>query len=129
MSFINEMRTRDKWERKPTQTQLTETTRSAGASTCNARCKKTKQVVLHGKGLLPVGWGKQLQVHRMPGSEETPGVQKRGKLCGRRVSERWLPPLGTRLNCGNGSPARAVGIDVVRWVAVRLLGLCVIGTR
>ena len=27
MSFINEMRTRDEWERRPTQTQLTETRR------------------------------------------------------------------------------------------------------
>ena len=41
MSFINEMRTRDKWERKPTQTQLTEV-RSAGADKCNARTQEDK---------------------------------------------------------------------------------------
>ena len=129
MSFINEMRTRDEWERKPTQTQLTETMKEGlqapariilGAGRQNRRCWMGSDCSL---------WAgrNSCGCTRWPGPEETPSVQERGKRCGRHIGKRWLPPLGTQLNCGNGTPARAVGIDVARWVAVRLLGMCVIG--
>ena len=44
------MRSRDEWERKPIQTQLTEKQgKFCRHGTCTARHRKTKQVVLDGK--------------------------------------------------------------------------------
>ena len=62
-----------------------------------------------------------------PSPEKTRSVQERGKRNGKRVSKRWISPLGIRPNCVNGTPARAMGIDVAMWAAVRLLGMRVIG--
>ena len=98
--------------------------RSEGAG--NARRRKRKQVALDGN-CSPWAGRNSCRCTGWPGPEEIPGVQERRKRCGRHVSKRWLPPLATRLNYGNGTPARAMGIDVPRWVAVRLLGLSVIG--
>ena len=86
MSFINEMRTRDKWERKPTQTQLTEV-RSAGADNCNARTQEDKTGGGEWEVIAPCGLGETAAGAQDGRSEETPGVQERVKRCRSLVSK------------------------------------------
>ena len=128
MSFIKEMRTRDEWERKPIQTQLTETREGLQAPAhAMLGIGRPNRWCWMRSDCSPWAGRNNCRCTGWPGPEKTHGVQERGKRYGKHVSKRWIPPLGIRPNCVNGTPARAVGRDVARWAAVRLLGMCVIG--
>ena len=125
VSLIKEMRTRDEWERKPIQTQLTETREGLQApARAMLGIGRPKRWCWIGSDSFPWAGRNSCRCTGWPGPEKTCGVQERGKWYGKCVSKRWIPPLGIHPNCVNGTPARAVGIDVAKWVAVVVGNVC-----